>query len=432
MAQLSDIVNITITAQTAQALQAGFGNPLILVPHNKYTDRIRTYVNPADLLTDGWLVTDAVYKAAVALTSQNPRPPSFQVGRQALFPTQRFVLVPTVTDSTLYSVTVDGLVANFTSGVGTTATLICAGLKTAIDALSLAITTTATTTLTITATVAGDFHSVQVADVTRLQINQNHADPGVATDLAAIALVDNSWYCILHTHNSDAVVSALAAYAEANFKIYVGQTQSSDILGSGTADIASTLKTALYTRTATLYHPKTDAFADMGWAGNVLPNPAGSETWAYKSLAGVPTVVLTANQRTNALGKNANVYETLAGLNITEFGKVSSGSYLDITRGKDWLQSRMQTRIFSKLSQLVKIPFTDQGIAIVEAEIRAQLKEGIDQSFLAANPAPTVTVPLAASVSAANKQARLLPNVTFQAVLAGAIHTVTINGVVSL
>jgi hypothetical protein len=129
---------------------------------------------------------------------------------------------------------------------------------------------------------------------------------------------------------------------------------------------------------------------------------------------------------------NVNFYHTIAGVNITEEGESASGEFIDVTQGVDWLAQRLQERIFGKLANAKKIPFTDPGIQIVEAEVRAQLQEGINVGFLAADPVPVVTVPLAADVSATDKGNRLLPDVEFQATIAGAIHSLEITGSVTV
>ena len=64
--------------------------------------------------------------------------------------------------------------------------------------------------------------------------------------------------------------------------------------------------------------------------------------------------------------------------------------------------------------------------------MKASLRAAVNQGILAADPAPTVTVPKVADVSAADKTARLLPDMKFTGTLAGAIHKVTITGVVSV
>ena len=107
-------------------------------------------------------------------------------------------------------------------------------------------------------------------------------------------------------------------------------------------------------------------------------------------------------------------------------------TFIDITRSVDFLRARLQEFIYAQLANLDKIPFTDEGVAVIEAEVRAVLQLGIGQGILAANPEPVITVPRVADVSFSDKASRLLPDVEFEATLAGAIHSVQIEGVVSV
>lgn len=89
---LSDIVDVVISATTATPTRTGFGTPLIAAYHTKYTDRVRTYNKPNDLLGDGFLVSDDAYLAATALKAQNPSVKSFKLGRLALTTTDTLTL----------------------------------------------------------------------------------------------------------------------------------------------------------------------------------------------------------------------------------------------------------------------------------------------------------------------------------------------------
>ncbi len=67
----------------------------------------------------------------------------------------------------------------------------------------------------VTATGAGNWFSLEVLDRTALSVTQTHVDPGVATDLAAIRLVDSGWFTFVTLYNSKALVLGAAAWAEA-------------------------------------------------------------------------------------------------------------------------------------------------------------------------------------------------------------------------
>ena len=308
--------------------------------------------------------------------------------------------------------------------------------------------------LSITAGVAGEFHSLSVTPLqsTTLQVVQNHVDPGIATDLAAILAVNKTWYGFCTAFNSKALVVEASAWALTNNKLLVAQTQDSDVINvaplTGTDVGVKLLNTGSANANgggvALIYKSTTDDFADAAWLGACLSLIPGSETWAFKSLVGVPAETasywLSETQRSNAAGslsapggKQVNLYENVGGANITEKGTVSSSQYLyiDLVRGFAWLQANLSTAVFSGIIAGNKLPFTDAGIAVVEAEIRGVLKQGIANGLLTDNPAPTVTVPKASSVSSLDKANRLLEGVSYTCETAGAIQGVSIQGSVS-
>lgn len=83
---LKDIVNVNITRETTSVAVAAFNVPLILSTFatSKTTTafgRARVYGSLAELSDDGWASTDAVYKMAQAIFSQNPTVNKIVVGR---------------------------------------------------------------------------------------------------------------------------------------------------------------------------------------------------------------------------------------------------------------------------------------------------------------------------------------------------------------
>ncbi len=314
-------------------------------------------------------------------------------------------------------------------------------------AQAMTIADVAGTSVTATAAVAGEWHSLGLTPLqsTTLGQAQTHADGATATDLTNILAQNATWYGFCTAFNSKAVVVAADGWAEANDKLYLAQTQDSAVINvaaqTGT-DVAVTLAGSSALRTALIYKSTTADFADAAWLGACLPLTPGSETWAFKTLVGVPTesglYALSETQRSNAAGsgggpggKYVNLYENVGGANVTEKGTVSGNEWIDVIRGKDWLQVNMSIDVFAAIIAGQKLPYTDAGIAGIEAAIRSDLKQGVAAGFLSNNPAPTVTVPLVANVSASDKQNRVLNGVTFAATMAGAIQSANIQGTLS-
>ncbi len=440
---LEQIVKITLSTTSVGLQAAGFGIPMILSPRPAWVERIRYYTDLAAVGLD-FATTTPEYKMATALFAQKNKPSKIAIGRAANKPTQKYTIsVAAVSNLTAYKVRVGATTYTYTSDGSATNDEIADGLAALINAGS-GDTTTASTpggagshTLVLTANAPGDFDAVEIFDTTLLSIVQDHADPGIAADLDAIKLQDNSWYFILYPFNSKACALVIAAWAEAAEKIYIAQTSDSNNVtlalgGDPTTSTMGQAKTSAYARTALIYHSAPDAFADAAWCGLCAPLDPGSETWKFKTLAGVSAVAMTATHQTNVDAKSGNHYQTIAGVNITAEGVVSAGEFIDVIRFRDWLKARMAERIFAHLAAANKIPYTDEGVAVIQGDVQAQLDEGVLVGGLAASPKPSVTVPTVASANPADKTARLLKNVKFTATLAGAIHKLEITGVIAV
>jgi hypothetical protein len=436
MSDLASVVSVTVSTQTAGVTATGFGMPLILSANASFTERVRTYTDLAGMVTDGFASTSPEYKAASAMFSQSPKPPTIAVGRRALKPTLRWAVTPTAVNSFTYSMKFNGSTLTFTADSSATVTEVIAGLKSAIDALSLPVTVSDQTTfMRIVENVAGAWHECSILGTPgseNLSLAMDHADPGLATDLAAIAVENNDWYGIANLYNSPAEIAAIALYAEANTKLFVAASQDTTILGSGTSDVASTEKALAHTKTAIFYHRDNGEFADAAILGKCLPKTPGSETWMFKTLSGVTAGSFTSTQLTNLRAKYCGWYATLGGINQTFEGKVASGTYIDVVRGIDWATARYQEAVVSLFANSDKVAYTDKGISAVCAALRGVQQLGVDNGLFSDNPAPTVTAPRASAATTGDKAARLLSGVKADATIAGAIHKVALTATLSL
>lgn len=443
---VSDIFSMTIQTTGPGVSRAGFGTPMVLGVNPAWAERIRYYATSSALaagLPNG--VNDPEYKAGLKIFAQNPRPKRVAVGRRETIPTQVFTIeVSTLANSTVYDMEFDEEEITYTSDASATKDEIVAALKTAIDALSLDVTVTnpgsvGSKTLVITADNAGDWFQCKVVNPALLKMTNSTADVDVEDDLDAIQTENGDWYAIVNLFNSEAEITPIAVWADANKKFFCAQTQDSDcatVAESGSAtDAAHDAKAAAYGYTALVYHEDNGQFADAGWLGKWLPLTPGSETAAYKTLSSVAVSSHVTNNetyQTNLEAKNCNYYVTHKGLNITYPGKVAGGEWMDVVRFLDWFRARCEEGLLAVKTANAKVPFTDGGISQIQGVLLGVLKQGVAAGGFAADPAPVVTVPLAADVSAADKAARTLTGVEFSATLAGAIHAEEITGQVSV
>lgn len=288
-------------------------------------------------------------------------------------------------------------------------------------------------TKTFTLSVTPNILSVQKG----LQIEQLVASDPVEDDLDAVADSSNDWYGVALTSRAFQDIISTADWVEARPKLFGTCSSQLAIIDESANDdqssIAYELSSGNYTRTFLLYHQDADDdYPECAWFGRCLPLEPGSETWKFKQLQSISSSNLSTTQAINAQSKSCNTYQFVGGVDITAEGVVASGEYIDVIRGVDWLTARIQEFVFFVLVNNNKVPYTDTGIAMIEAEVRRALDLGVSNNFLAADPQYTISVPRAAAVPSIDKANRILKNVNFQATLAGAIHFVEIRGVVTV
>lgn len=446
MGEIDNIIQLNITVATDFPTSTGFGIPLVTAFHTNWPERVRSYTDKADMVTDGFAVTDPAYLAVNRILSQNPRPTEVLVGRTALDAVTSFNITPTAVNSTAYTITIASQAATYTSDATATVAEICTGLKTAIDALSLNVTVTDNITdIDVVANSAADNFSLYVNSMALMAVQNETTDGGIATDLAAIRAEDDTWYGWIPTNQGKAVTVAAAAAVESIRKIMFVSTQDQDVADDGVGNLADTLDAAGYNRTVLMFHSRAShEFPCGGWAGKNLPQTPGSINWSYKNIAGVTYDTLSSTQRTNLTDNSCNYYTRVSGLSSAKMGWVAGGSnsFIDITRGVDWFYVKVQENILGLLHNTAKIPQTNAGIAQVENEIWGAIREGISNDMIdAGQPAsdtvetstqPWVTFPDISAISATNKAARHLPDGKFWWRFTGAFNTVAVAGVVTI
>lgn len=240
---------------------------------------------------------------------------------------------------------------------------------------------------------------------------------------------------VISTNVTD-IYKDVAAWTETQKKIFFLSSSLEDIKGPDTDDIISYMKSQNYDRTLSTYNnvaqgDEVPEWFESGWPGKTFPSDPGSINWAYKTISGITSYELTSSERTNILNKYGNIYTSTAGVDITEQGRVASGEWVDVIRGIDWIESRLQEDIFAALVNSDKIPYTDEGATIIGGIVEAVLNEAAANGILIAGSID-VTVPEVADISSTDKANRILPDVEFTALLQGAINSVEIQGTVSL
>lgn len=269
----------------------------------------------------------------------------------------------------------------------------------------------------------------------RVKIGLKYAEETYGEALMECVSFDNDFYGVAIESKEKGDILDVAMKIEALQKIFAASTSDADVESSlVNTDVVSELVKLGYARTFIMYHTQASTYhPDCAWLGDGLPRDPGSATWKFKTLNGIPVDSFSTNTRDTLINKGANIYEKIAGVSMTREGVMAEShtTFIDIIHGIDWLQQRMMERIFARLTTAPKVPYTNDGIAIIESLVRAQLDQGIAYGVIAPEPEYTVSVPDVLDCDPLDRADRILRDVKFNARLAGAIHTITITGTVS-
>lgn len=183
--------------------------------------------------------------------------------------------------------------------------------------------------------------------------------------------------------------------------------------------------------------PRENKFLALAAMAKCFGYDPGTETWNLKELAALQPTALSTQQKKDMEEKNINTFLRYAGCNMLMGGKTLAGEWIDVIRFRDWLKAEMQFNVFSALKLNRKVPYTDAGIGLIEAQMIETLAKGQSIGGIAPTeydadeneiPGYTVTVPLASDLTEEERHSRKLTGCRYTARLAGAIHAVEIEG----
>ena len=218
-----------------------------------------------------------------------------------------------------------------------------------------------------------------------------------------------------------------ADWTEANEKLCICET----------TGISSSPVSDAMLRTAVIHATAENDCVNCAYASRFLSYDPGSEQWCFKSLSMVSAQGLSTTDIASLETRNISYYTTVGSKAMVQGGKVSGGEWIDTIRFRDWLKTEIQSKVLNLLLGLPKVPYTDQGIALVQNAVIDALEEGVRAGGIVqdassddgeASRAYTVTVPRAADLDAATRKSRRLTGVTWTAQLAGALIAAKIGG----
>lgn len=460
MAEWLPIVQVDITLNTTGSTREGFGLPLFVANTDAFPERVKTFASLEDMLATVPAFADetsAVYKAAVKLWAQTPKVTQFSVARRDMQYLLSISDAPQAGQS--FSVQLSGSKDGGVTVVNSTVSVNATSGQDAGDifaALQTAIQNDATFGSMVTATISGtddlarlllttvdaDNVFVKASVPTASPItNQASAADTPAQFITRIREYDDTWYFIgMEERNSQTIID-LSTLIGALRKLFFTATSltaatQGTVLANATDWVAKLAQDG-HPRVVVLWHHTAESdYPEFAYIAYGAPYDAGSISWSNAQLSGVGYSQqvngrpLNAGQKAALETRNCNYVDYDGGLSVVRHGKVSSGEWIDIVRGVDWMQYDLTSSIRDLLVNQKggKITYDDRGITRVRQVIESSLERAVTRNFLESY---TVTVPKASAISTALKRQRILQDVSFNGILAGAIDDVNLQGTVS-
>jgi len=440
-----DIANINISLQTSGVTSIGFGTPLFITSSRYFPERVRSYSSITEAAEDLPTSSNA-YKAVAAFLSNTPSPSVVKIGRR-----EADLELTVLTGSTSASLTFyasDGtdtfaLPVNITSAADASAvaTAIAAAIEGDSDIGALVVATASSGTVSVD--VANSNYTFWVKNLSS-SLSEEYTSTETASEvMAALDAEDSDFYFVTADDHTQTFVLALAADVEARTKMYFFSSQEQASIATynegAATDTLGKIADVGYNRTKGMFSDVADTtFPECVYVGYNSVFDAGSVAWSNLQLTIAPAkdpltgAVLSTTQKSNLNDRKAAYVEKKGGLNVLRGGKVASGEYIDVIRGRDNLDVDLDTAYTNLLvnQQGSKIPYNDTGISKLEATCKGILNLYVNRGFINSNY--ILNFPKSDAIPLVDKQARIYRQGSFQAELTGAILFVELTGTLSL
>ncbi|MBE0434620.1 MAG: DUF3383 family protein [Methylomicrobium sp.] len=261
--------------------------------------------------------------------------------------------------------------------------------------------------------------------------------------LTAIREIDDTFFAvsIQSRLDADALLLAPAVSSLPGLRQFWFVSDDANMLNNqDETSIAFQLRELNFDQVRVIYHSDgADTFPDMAILGRVLPitesatTGPGSTAWHDQPIVGITGENFTTSERAALEGFNVEYFINIAGATRTMGGKMAGGEWGDVMHFIAWLATRISEDVYQLMARVAdrreKIPFSDAGIARIEATLRARLDIGVAIGGILNDY--TVSVPLREETLFDDRVNRTLKSVRFEANLAGAIKFTEILGIVS-
>ena len=279
----------------------------------------------------------------------------------------------------------------------------------------------------------------------KLLIGQKWNSETASDTLTAITFENAAWYILTVTSRVAATIKSASDWVQSdNTRVFITASAEPSILVSktgGTPDATSIwFLTKANDRTLIIaYSLSATEYPDGALAGLVAVFKPGEYTLKFKNLRGIVEDKYTDTQKGNAWDKGVNTYSDVGGRAIIENGKTNfstgdrdtGGEWFDIIVFCDWIRARVAEGVYRVFINAKKVPYTEVGVAMLQAPVTAVLLAGQDNGGISPHEFDTdgvrvggfsITAKMPSEMDVTKKQQRKYDGISGVAFLAGAIH----------
>lgn len=170
--------------------------------------------------------------------------------------------------------------------------------------------------------------------------------------------------------------------------------------------------------------------------GETAGRAPGSFTYKNLVLSGIPAQALTDAQVKAIHDKGGITFVAKAGDNVTSEGKVAGGEYIDVIDSEDYIVQQLTYKTQKLLNNAGKIPYDNNGIAMLETAAVDVLQDAFNKGMIAVNaegePDYFVSYAMREDASETDRANRVYRGGTFGFALAGAVHEAYITGEITV
>lgn len=482
---VSRLINVAVNL-TPAAAQAQNLSTLLLLGSSAVIDVVERYrdYSSLDAVAADFGTSAAEYLAALLWFQQVPQPTTLKIGRWASSSTSGLLRGATLsaaaqTLANFTSVVSGGFTYTKNGGAPTNVTALNLSGAANLNAVAALITAglsgatmvwnAAFSRFELTSSATGASSSISfltapgsgtdlssLLGMTAASSGSYRADGIVAeTALAAANLFDTnfgqSWYALVVIGAVNADHLAVAGYLEGtNSKHLYGVTtqEAGALVAATTTDIAYQLSQLRYNKTVVQYSSSSPHAVVSALARALTVDYTGNSTaitLMYKQEPGIVAEALNATQAESLKAKKCNAVVAYNNSTaILQNGVCSSGTFIDVITGTDWLAVTLQNSLYNLLyTSSTKVPQTDAGVHMLVTTAESVCAQAVVNGLLAPGTWTSggfgllglgdflpkgyyIYAPRVSTQNSTDRAARKSPPIRIAAKLAGAIHEIAI------